>query len=93
MQKTFAPRINSLLASIIRGIISLIILPDKAWNNLNAICKTIYRVNISKKHLLEWTTSEETEKLAKTDLLNYYRSMISNIILGVIRNNLFFSII
>ena len=83
-QKTFAPRINSFLASIIRGIISLMVLPDKAYSMLSAIVKTIYRVNFSKKHLLEWTTSEEAEKLSKTNMMSYYLGMIPNIVLGII---------
>lgn len=83
-QKTFAPRIPSIVASIVRGILALMALPDKAYYSTNAISKTIYRLTVSKKHLLEWTTSEDAEKLAKTDLISYYKSMIPNVILGVI---------
>jgi len=83
-QKTFYYRIPSLLASIIRGILAIMVLPDKAYYSLNAICKTIYRMFVSKKHLLEWTTSEDAEKLAKTDLISYYSNMIPNILLGTI---------
>ena len=43
-QKTFAPRINPLVATCIRGILAIMALPDKAYNSLNAICKTIYRL-------------------------------------------------
>ena len=35
-------------------------------------------------HLLEWMTSEEAEKQAKTDIISYYKQMIVNIIAGVI---------
>ena len=38
----------------------------------------------SKKHLLEWITSEEAEKNAKTDLVSYYKNMPANIILGIL---------
>ena len=83
-QKTFYERIPSLVASMERGILTIMALPDKAAYSLNSICKTIYRLTTSKKHLLEWTTSEEAEKIAKTDLFSYYRSMTSNIIFGVL---------
>jgi len=83
-QKTFYNRIPSFLASIIRGILALMVLPDKAYYSLNAISKTLYRLFVSKKHLLEWTTSEDAEKLAKTDLISYYSNMIPNITLGII---------
>ncbi len=83
-KKSFSPNINSLLASVLRSFINLAILPDNSYNNLNAIVKTVYRKCITKKHMLEWTTSEEAEKLAKTDLQSYYFNMLPNIILGVL---------
>lgn len=39
---------------------------------------------ISKKHLLEWTTSEEAEKQAKSDLISYYNQMAVNVLAGII---------
>lgn len=39
---------------------------------------------ISHQHLLEWTTSEEAEKQAKSDLVSYYNQMAINILAGVI---------
>ena len=82
-QKTFTFRIPSLVASIIRGFLKVLELPDKAYYSLNAIIKTIYRVCVSKKHMLEWTTSEDAEKMAKKDLYSYYKSMIPNVIIGL----------
>ena len=59
------------------------LLPHKAYVNANAIIKTIYRMHISKQNLLEWTTAEEAERQAKTDILSYYKNMIINLIVGV----------
>ena len=70
-------------ASLIRGILALGSLPDKAYISLDAIIRTIYRMKISKKHLLEWTTSEEAESLAKGTLTSYYQKMLPNIVLGI----------
>ena len=41
-------------------------------------------MTINKKHLLEWTTSEEAEKQAKSDLISYYKQMLINVIIGII---------
>lgn len=82
--KSFSPRIYSLFASFIRGVLSLISLPDKAYFSLDAIIRTIYRQKISKKHFLEWTTSEDAEKLAKNNLISYYKSMFANVFFGVV---------
>ena len=83
-QKTFFPRISTFTSSIIRGILEIMALPDKACYCANAIIKTIYRLKVSKKHLLEWTTSEDAEKLAKTDFISYYKNMYLNSIIGIL---------
>ena len=50
-------------------------MPNKAYMCLKSVSKTLYRLTISHKNLLEWTTSEEAEKQAKTDLISYYKNM------------------
>ena len=72
------------------GFIELTTLPDKAYDWAKAIIKTVYRINISKKHLLEWITSEEADVLAKTSILAYYQNMIPNLILGSLRNSILY---
>jgi len=37
-------------------------MPNKAYMCLKSVSKTLYRLTISHKNLLEWTTSEEAEK-------------------------------
>lgn len=59
-------------------------MPYKAYVSLRAILKTLYRVVISHKHLLEWTTSEEAEKQAKTDVFSYYNQMAVNVLAGIV---------
>ena len=90
-QKTFYARMSSLKASSRRALLNIMALPDKAYNNLNASIKAIYRISVSKKHLLEWITSEEAEKQAKTSLISYYKNMLPNVIIGLL--SLIYSII
>ena len=82
-QKDFSPRISGAKGAFIRLLLTLGCLPYKAYISLKAIIKTIYRCVISKKHLLEWTTSEEAEKQSKGDLLSYYMQMVINVIAGI----------
>ena len=44
----------------------------------------MYRVLFSHKHLLEWTTSEEAEKQAKSNLVSYYNQMAVNVLIGLV---------
>ncbi len=83
-QKTFTPQISGLKGIFLRAIITLGCVPYKAYSALKAIGKTIYRLLVTHKNLLEWTTSEEAEKLGKTDLMSYYKNMFINVIAGVL---------
>ncbi len=84
LQKTFYKSITGVKASFIRAFLSLGLLPDKAYSMLKTIIKVIYRITVSKKHLLEWITAEEAERTSKTDILSYYKSMFTNVILGIV---------
>ncbi len=83
-QKTFNPKISGVKGALLRGILTLGCLPYKAYVSGKAILKTLYRMLITKKHLLEWTTSEEAEKQAKSDVISYYNNMAMNVLVGVV---------
>ena len=83
-QKTFTPKITGIKGAFLRGAITFGVLPYKAYVSLKAIIITCYRMMISHKHLLEWTTSEEAEKQAKTSLTSYIYLMKANLLIGLI---------
>lgn len=83
-QKLFTPKISGIKGIFLRGIITLGCIPYKAYISLNAIIKTIYRMTVSHQNLLEWTTSEESEKMAKTNIISYYKNMFINVISALI---------
>ena len=82
--KRFVKTIDGLKASLLRAILNILLIPDKMYITLKAECKTIYRMTKSKKHLLEWMTSEEAEKTSKTDIISYYKNMGANTIIGIV---------
>ncbi len=83
-QKSFNPIISGIYGSFLRSIITLGTIPYNAYISINAITKTIYRMCISKQNLLEWTTAEDAEKMAKSDLGSYYKNMVLNVISGIL---------
>ena len=83
-QRTFSKRIPCGIASILRGILKFGELPDRVYYSFDAVIRTIYRMRISKKHFLEWTTSEEAEKLSKKNLKSYYKTMFFNVVAGIL---------
>ncbi len=82
-QKNFAPKISGGKGIFLRICITIGVLPFKAYVSAKSILKTWYRVMISHKHLLEWTTSEEAEKQAKSNVVSYYNQMAVNVLAGV----------
>ena len=95
-QKTFTPKISGIKGAVLRGVITLGCLPYKAYISGKAILKTLYRIFITHNHFLEWTTSEEAEKQAKSNLVSYYNQMsvgvltgIITIAIGLLRQNIF----
>lgn len=70
--------------AIYKFFIELMILPDTAFLEINAICKALYRMKISRSFLLEWTTADEAERKNQTNLLCYEKSMCLEKIIALI---------
>ena len=83
-QKTFVKSQTTLKNSFVKMLLAIMTLPDKAYMSCNAEFTSLYRMMVSKKHLLEWVTAEEAEKNSKNDLKNYYYNMIPNLVVGLI---------
>ena len=88
-QDTFTPKVGGMLGAIYRAILTIGCIPFKAYISLKSICTSIYRMNFSKKKLLEWMTSEEAEKASKDDVLSYYKNMYINVIARTSESNNF----
>ncbi|MGN1299533.1 MAG: GH36-type glycosyl hydrolase domain-containing protein [Candidatus Scatovivens sp.] len=80
--KKFSKDFNTVTLSLIKAILSLALLPYEAYKNLDAILRSIYRMR-KKKRLLQWTTSEDSEKNSKTGIVSYYKEMFINVIFGM----------
>ncbi len=81
-KKVFETR-EELRDSFLRGLINLITLPYKAVLETRAIFITLYRLIISKKNLLEWTTADDAERLLSNDLKSYIKEMIICPVIGL----------
>lgn len=98
-QKKFNKELNGMFSVFIKIFFEIALIPDRAYIGINAAVKSIYRLLISKKHLLEWTTSEEHEKKSNFGLIFYYKKMLCNLLFGVFSiiigkaHNNFFAII
>ncbi len=57
------------------GLFALISLPYDAFYHIDAILRATWRVLISRRKLLEWNPSSETNRKSRTDIAGSYRQM------------------
>tara|TARA_R110000868_G_scaffold373543_1_gene637746 strand:+ start:125245 stop:133872 length:8628 start_codon:yes stop_codon:yes gene_type:complete len=58
-------------------------LADAAWRSLDAITRTLWRLGISRRHLLEWTTAASAAAAPRPDLRGFARAMVPGTALGL----------
>lgn len=85
---TFSPMFSGLGALWLQKIVGFCFLPYGAWLMCNAIGKTLYRLFVSKKKMLEWVTAADLEQKLDGSVKRYYLTMKTCVIFGV---GIFFS--
>lgn len=73
--KKSATVVTGFKAIVIQLGLILTFAPYQAFLMANAILKTIMRVLVTKRNLLEWVTAADMELALKNDLISYYRRM------------------
>ncbi|ERI94105.1 glycosyltransferase family 36 [Clostridiales bacterium oral taxon 876 str. F0540] len=68
-------RINNAKLAIEQVFLIFCFLPYQAYLMLDAVIRTIYRLNVSKKHLLEWQTAADVEAKLGRKLKNFISAM------------------
>lgn len=58
-----------------RAALDLAFLPYQAWIDLDATFRSLYRMTVSRRRLLEWRTSGKAEQLATRNLIGHVRAM------------------
>ena len=54
-------------------------LAHQAWLMLDAIVRTLFRLFVSRRHLLEWTTAAQTQQLLRTDWWGFIGQMAGSL--------------
>ena len=60
-------------------------LGHQAWLMGDAIARTLVRLFVTRRHLLEWVPAAQAAIGRRLDLLGFYRVMASGVALGVAR--------
>lgn len=80
----YIPIIHGISADLLTMCFHFVTMPYRAYTCLSAFFLSLYRMLISKKNLLQWTTGEMLERSAKNTLTYYYKNMFFNVILGIV---------
>jgi cellobiose phosphorylase len=74
---------RQLAAALARETIGLAVLPYVVHCNLDAIARTTYRLSVSRKRLLEWTTASDAQSRARGNIRIHYEVMWANTVLAL----------
>lgn len=75
---------SEVILNTLQFFLTVIFLPHQAFLMVDAIVRTVWRVYVSRRNLLEWQTAAQIEQSSKRDLLSGWRFMQSAIILSSI---------
>jgi cyclic beta-1,2-glucan synthetase len=71
--------LKTCLAATVRPLaqcaFTLMFLPYEAFISVDAVVRTLVRVHWTNSKLLEWKTSSDTERSARSDLMGFFRTM------------------
>jgi cyclic beta-1,2-glucan synthetase len=84
----FRNHIGALAADLrlaaMQTFLSVAFLPDQAWRNGDAIARTLARVFVTRRGLLEWTTAAQSKGSPRLDLAGFYRAMAGGASLALV---------
>ena len=66
-----------------QSLFSIVFLADQAWRSVDAIIRTLSRLFVTRRHLLEWTTAAQTAGRPQPGLYGFYRQMAGGTLLGL----------
>ncbi len=64
---------------LVQAALYVIFLPFRAWLSLDAVIRTLFRMAITRRHLLEWQTSESVEQSLRNTLPSYIRLLLPSL--------------
>ncbi|WP_461604062.1 GH36-type glycosyl hydrolase domain-containing protein [Aeromonas rivipollensis] len=69
--------------AFMQALLSLVFLADQAWRMTDAIVRTLFRLFLSHRHLLEWTTSAQSSGSPRLAWTGFYRLMTAGVVLAI----------
>ncbi|MET0330479.1 MAG: glucoamylase family protein, partial [Dyella sp.] len=84
MSQHLAVALRSSGQHLMRAALALVWLPYEVLSSVDAIVRTLWRMLISHRHLLQWSTSREVERRGSRGVWGHYRAMWFAPLLGIL---------
>jgi cyclic beta-1,2-glucan synthetase len=83
LPKHFRMLAGDLRLAALQTFFSLAFLADQAWRMADAILRTLVRLTVTRRHLLEWTTAAQSAQAPLLDVRGFYRQMARGTAMGL----------
>ncbi|MBJ7221291.1 GH36-type glycosyl hydrolase domain-containing protein [Brenneria sp. L3_3C_1] len=74
---------SDLKLAAMQVLLSLAFLADHSWRALDALFRTLIRLTITRRHLLEWTTAAQSGRRPRLTLAGFYYQMVGGLLLSI----------
>lgn len=74
---------GDLRQAITQSALLIILLAHQAWLMADAIARTLFRLFVTRRHLLEWVPAAQASMARRLDLYGFSRRMVGALIIGV----------
>jgi cyclic beta-1,2-glucan synthetase len=79
----YAPVAGDAAVSLQQLALTIAFVPHQAWISMDAIVRTLWRMLVTRRHLLEWRTASQTERMVTGGAAATWRTMWPAVLLGV----------
>ncbi len=79
----FAALATDASAAMRQIALEIVLLPDAGWRMIDAIGRTVWRLAVSRRHLLEWVTAAQSAGGARPGVRGSYRAMAGGVVFGL----------
>ena len=74
---------SDLMIATLHFLLMLVFLADQAWLMGDAIARSLYRLVVSRRHLLQWVTAADVRNSAEPGVWPMYRQMYGGVLIAV----------
>ncbi|WP_240474881.1 GH36-type glycosyl hydrolase domain-containing protein [Rheinheimera baltica] len=82
LRSLYGNLLTDLAQTLTQSMLNIVLLADQAWRMSHAVGITLWRLQFSRKHLLQWVTAAQNGAQQRLTLAGYYRQMTPGVLLA-----------